>query len=217
MSSPLLICTSGWTRRKCKTIIQCPAASLPEPESERQVDFPVANITLIKANFRGKRKQLVRILCLFRGNLNSWRTSGNHGSSLALREAAAETKWSRRQSLRVPDPTAGLLCPPHAAAHRACPPRVMTLPKQILGCHLLQSTASCRCQRKPWIPSGEGKQAKYGTKGSCVQRGFLAAFCADSPPDTKPFTPTCTLLCPLCPSLCLQRPGDPSLYVAAGC
>lgn len=163
--------TSGWIRRKCKTIIQCPAASLPEPGSERQVDFPLANFTLIRANFKGKRKQLVRILCLFRGALNTWRTSGKHGSSLGLREAAAETKWSRRQSLRVPEPTAGLLRPPHAAAHRACPPQVMTLPKQILGCHVLQSTASCRCQRKPWVPSGEGKQAKYGTKGSCVLPG----------------------------------------------
>ena len=59
MSSSLLIGTSGWTRRKRKTIVQRPAALLPDPESERHVDFPLANFMLIKANFKVIRKTAI--------------------------------------------------------------------------------------------------------------------------------------------------------------
>ena len=104
----------------------------------------------------------------------------------------------------VPEPRAGLLC-----SLPARPPYVRTFSQQTLSGHLLRSTASCRCQRKPGVPSGVRKLATPGTRGNSAESCFLAAFCTNGPLTPGPLFPfACSFGLFVLPS--------PSMLVRAG-
>lgn len=90
-----------------------PAALLPDPESERHVDFPLANFMLIKANFKGIRKTAIEDFMLVQ------RRPKQLAYKLRVQQFPGVMGSNSRDQMAPifagPEPTAGLLCPPHAA------------------------------------------------------------------------------------------------------